>query len=51
MKNKKYHTVGTITKSGMKIVEKAKIDTPSTEMHDRSISWLGTGHLNKNWRD
>jgi hypothetical protein len=30
MKNKKYHTVGTIPKSYIKIVERDKIDTPNT---------------------
>ena len=43
MKNKKYHTVGTIHKSDIKIVERGKMDTPNTEMHDRSLSWLDTG--------
>jgi hypothetical protein len=31
-KKKKYHTVGTISKSIIKIVERGKIDTPSTKM-------------------
>ena len=31
-KTKKYHTVGTISKSIIKIVERGKIDTPSTKM-------------------
>jgi len=31
MKNKKYHTVGTIPKSYIKIVERGKIDTPNTK--------------------
>jgi len=43
MKNKKYHTVGTIPKSDIKIVERAKIDIPNTQMHDRLLSWLDTG--------
>jgi hypothetical protein len=30
MKNKKYHTVGTVLKSNSKIVERGKIDTPNT---------------------
>ena len=30
MKNKIYHTVGTIPKSYIKIVERDKIDTPNT---------------------
>ena len=29
MKNKKYHNVGTITKSNIKIVERDEIDTPN----------------------
>jgi hypothetical protein len=32
----KYHTVGKITKSNI------KIDTANTQIHDRSLSWLGT---------
>jgi hypothetical protein len=35
-------TVGTISKSNIKIVERGKTDSPSTQIHDRSISWLGT---------
>ena len=34
MKNKKYHTVGTVPKSNRKIVERGKIDTLSTQIHD-----------------
>jgi len=30
MKNKQYHTVGTILKSNIKIVERAKTNTPNT---------------------
>jgi len=42
MKNKKkYNTIETIKKK-IKIVELGKIDTPSTQIHDRSPSWLGT---------
>jgi hypothetical protein len=29
---KKYHTVGTIPKSNIKIVEKGNIDTPNTQI-------------------
>ena len=43
MKNKKYHTFGTTPSSNIKIVGRVKIDTPNTEIQDRSISWLGTG--------
>jgi len=42
MKNKKYHTVGTVPKSNRKIVERGKIDIPNTQIYDRSFSWLGT---------
>jgi len=37
MKSKKHHNVGTVPKFN------GKIETPNTQMHDRSISWLGTG--------
>jgi hypothetical protein len=30
MKNKKYHTIGTISKSNIKIAERGTIDTPNT---------------------
>ena len=42
MKNTKYHTVGTIPKGNIKIVERGKIDTPDTHLHDRILSWLDT---------
>ena len=50
MKNKKYHTVETIPKLNIKIVERGKIDTPNTQIHDPSLSWLGTGTLIKSGR-
>jgi hypothetical protein len=34
MKNKKYYTVGIVPKSHRKIVERGKIDTPITQIHD-----------------
>ena len=37
-----YHTVGAIPKSNIKFVERGKSDTPNTQIHDRSLSWLGT---------
>ena len=41
--NKKYLTFGTVPKSKRTIVEKGKIDTPNSQIHDRrSLSWLGT---------
>jgi len=44
MKTKKYYTVGTVSKSSKtKIVERGNIDTLNTQIHDRSISCLGTG--------
>jgi len=30
-----------------KIAERGKIDTPNTPIHDRSLSWLGTGTSTK----
>ena len=41
-KTKIYHTVGTIPKSQCIIVDKEKIDTPNTQIHDCSVSWLDT---------
>jgi hypothetical protein len=35
--------VVTIPKSHRKIVERRKIDTFATQIHDPSLSWLGTG--------
>jgi hypothetical protein len=42
MNNKKYHTVGIIPKSNIKILERGKIYTSNTQIHDRSLSFLGT---------
>ena len=50
MNNKKYHTVRTVLKSNKKIVERGRIDTPKTQMHDHSLSWLGAGTSEKNGR-
>jgi len=36
----KYHTVVTIPNSNRKIVERGIIDTPNTQIHDHSLSWL-----------
>ena len=49
MQNKKYHTVGTIAKSKIKIVERGILDIYSTHIHERVLSWLGTRNFNKNW--
>jgi hypothetical protein len=43
MKGKKFHTVETVPKSKRKILERGKIDTPNTQIHDHSLSKLGTG--------
>jgi hypothetical protein len=43
MKNQRYHTVGRILKSNIKIIGSCKIYTPSTQAHGCSLSWLGTG--------
>ena len=43
MKNKKYHTDGTMAKSNIKIVERDQIDTSNRHVDDRSLPWLGTG--------
>jgi hypothetical protein len=39
MKNKKYNTVGTISKSNIK-PEGGKIDTPNIQIHDHLITFL-----------
>ena len=36
------HTVGTVSKSNRKIVKTVKLDIPSTQIHDRPFSCLGT---------
>jgi hypothetical protein len=36
MKNRKYHAIGTVPKSNI------KIDMPNTQIHERSPTWLGT---------
>jgi hypothetical protein len=43
-------TVRTISKSNINIVERDKIDTPNTYIHDYSLSWLGTGTSIKSGR-
>jgi len=43
MKNKKYHTFGTVPKSKRKITETGNIDIPSTQIHNDPLSWLDTG--------
>jgi hypothetical protein len=51
IKNKKYHTVGTVPKSNKKIVERGKIDTFSTQIHVRSLTFLAWyRHFNRKWQ-
>jgi len=42
MKNIKYHTVGTIPKANIKIVERDKIDTPNTYTNRNYSAILAT---------
>ena len=46
MKNKHYHAIGTVPKYNKHVKERGNIDTSNTQIHDRSLSWLG----NKQWR-
>jgi hypothetical protein len=49
MKSKKYHTVGTIPKSNIKIVARGKIDTPNTHKNMTTfLAWYR--HFNKKWQ-
>jgi hypothetical protein len=41
--NKYYNTEGAFPKSERKIVERCTIETPNTHIHERSLSYLGTG--------
>ena len=47
MKNNEYHTV---PKSNRKIEKIGKILIPLTQIHDCTLSWLGTGTSKKNGR-
>jgi len=42
MKNNKKHTVGTFLKLNIKTIESDKSDNLEPQIHDCSISWLGT---------
>jgi hypothetical protein len=42
-KKKKKNTIGKVPKSNRKIIERGRIDTPNIQIHDRLLSWLGTG--------
>jgi hypothetical protein len=43
MESKNYYTAETILKSNRQIVDQGKIDTLNTQIHDCSLSCLGTG--------
>ena len=47
----KYHIIGTVPKSDRKIVDRGKINTPDTIIHDRPLSMLGSGNSRKGGRD
>ena len=47
MKNKKYHTVGTIPISNRKLMERGKNDTTITQIHHHLLVWLDAGILIK----
>ena len=44
-------TVGTISKSNIKIVERGKIDILNTQIHDCSLVWFGRHFNKKKWHD
>ena len=46
-KEKEYHSVRKITNSNIKIIERRTNDTPNTQIHDRSLSCLGTEDVSK----
>ena len=50
MKNKQFHHVGKVLKSNWKFLERDKINTPNTNIHDLSLSWLGTSTSVKSGR-
>lgn len=41
-REKKYHTVGTMTKSNIKTIERDQMESPYEQIHDHTLSWLGT---------
>jgi hypothetical protein len=43
----KYHTIGKMSKSNIKIVERSTIYTPNTHIHARSLFLFGTGTSNE----
>jgi len=52
MKNKKDHIVGTVPKlTDRKIGGRGKLDTPNTQIHDRSHFLAWARYCNKIWPD
>ena len=45
MKIQKYDSVGTIEKLNIKVIERGEIDTPNTQIHDRSLQGLTKNRL------
>ena len=43
MKIKTYHAVGTVLKANVNMVDREKVDTHNTQIHERSHSWIDTG--------
>jgi len=43
MTNKNYYSVKTVPNSNRQLVERSKIYTSSTQIHDRLPFWLGAG--------
>jgi hypothetical protein len=43
MKCKRYRIMGTVQKLNRKVVDRDKLDTPNTPIHDRLRSWLDAG--------
>ena len=41
--NKNFHNDGTVQISNRKFAERNKVDPLYTQIHHRSLSWLGTG--------
>jgi len=39
---KKLNIVGTVSKSNRKLVERGKIDTPNSEIHEGPLTWTVT---------
>jgi hypothetical protein len=49
MKNKKYHTVGTVLKLRRQIVERGTIDIPDTQIYDANFPGLVLALELKEW--